>query len=264
MVLAGCLSDNKLGDATPESVTVEATPTTTGPDFRPSPMAVESLAPREIEFESNDGTTISGTYYPPVSMPASGVVLMHMMGGSRVDWNEFAGLLQGAGLSQTAGSRPPIAILAIDMRGHGISGGSRDDQAGMINDATAALQYLQTQPEVDPSSIFLIGASIGADAAVDACGDGCVGAISLSPGGFLGQQYSDALKSLIDKPVLCVASLGDVQSANSCNDGETVGLGDYQVQIYAGDNHGTQMFSIIDEQPLLTDLLFDWLRRHLN
>jgi hypothetical protein len=90
-----------------------------------------------------------------------------------------------------------------------------------------------------------------------------VGAASLSPGSFLGPIYNDALGNLGNKPVLCVATEGDSHSAETCRAGEQAGLSDYQIQIYQGREHGTDMFSMDEQQPYLTDLLFEWLAAHL-
>lgn len=246
--------------ATETQVMPIASPTTVGVP------AAHPLLPQPVQFQSTDGTKIAALYWPPTVSPAPGIVLMHMMGGSKSDWNQFAALLQGASIAHAgapSAGTVSFAVLAIDFRGHGGSGGTRDTQA-MQGDAQAALSYIQGIPDVDKTRVVMIGASIGGDAAVDACTDGCIGAISLSPGGFLGAPYNDALKALGSKPVLCVASAGDKPSADTCTQGESVGLTDYQVQIYQGSAHGTTMFGIQDQKPLLTDLLFAWLRGHVS
>jgi dienelactone hydrolase len=261
LVLAGCGAAAPVPEATSPSVaTVPAG--STGPD-----SGLRSLRPQAVTFKSTDGTDIAALYYPPARTPAPGVVLMHMMGGSKADWAQFATLLQGAAIAQAGQglqAAQSYAVLAIDFRGHGDSGGSSSDQPGKLGDAKAALEFIKAQPEVDKTRIVMIGASIGADAAVDQCGEGCIGAVSLSPGGFLGVPYNDALKALGAKPVLCVASAGDTTSADTCTQGESAGLSDFQVQIYQGPAHGTAMFRISDQKPLLTDLLFAWLRGHVT
>lgn|SRR5574341_978735 len=232
----------------------------------PPPVTVdlEALAPRRVEFQSGDGTVLVGTYWPPTLSPAPGVILMHMMGGSKEDWLTFAALLQGAALARVGAGEQrarSYAVLAIDFRGHGESGGNPDPNL-MNQDARSALAYIQTLPEVDPAAIIMIGASVGADAAVDECGQGCIGAVSLSPGGYLGVAYNDALAALGSKPVLCVASEGDTVSADTCRGGDEVGLPDYQTHLYSGNAHGTDIFNN-GQQPYLTDLVFEWLSSHV-
>src|SRR5574341_1096148 len=138
----------------------------------------QSAGPREVQFNAADGTPLVGTFWPPASVSAPGILLMHWNPGSREDWSTLAGLLQGQGLAAPSGSdSPSYAVFAFDFRGHGDSGGQQD-RAGYLEDASAALGLFRTIPGVDANRIVLMGASIGADAAVDACSEGCVGAIS--------------------------------------------------------------------------------------
>ncbi len=58
--------------------------------------------------------------------------------------------------------RPPdVALLILDYRGYGESGGSPSEQ-GLYADAEAAWTYLTTRPEVDASRIAVYGRSVGA------------------------------------------------------------------------------------------------------
>jgi dienelactone hydrolase len=270
MMIAGCailpICLSACGSSPAASLpTPELTVTDTQPATEVAPTATtRSFEPQDVQFPSADGTALAATYWPPTHSPAPGIVLMHMMGHDRDSWGILPALLQGAGVADTAGQAQSYAVLAFDFRGHGESDGSASDRAGMLDDAKAALAYIQSMPEVDKSRIVLIGASVGADAAVDACTEGCIGAISLSPGSFLGPDYNDALSAIASKPVLCVASEGDSHSADTCRGGEQVSMDDYQFHIYTGSAHGTDMFAITDEQPQLTDLVFEWLSGHIT
>lgn len=174
----------------------------------------------------------------------------------------MAGLLQGMAISNPSSGVGGYAVFAFDFRGHGESGGDGSDRAGYVTDAKAALRFFRTLPGVDKNRIVLIGASIGADAAVDACGDGCIGIVSLSPGNFTGVNFTDAVREMADRPILCVASEGDDGSPKACRDGEGSAKGDYQIQIYQGSAHAMQIFDITEEEPSLTDLIFKWLHDH--
>jgi dienelactone hydrolase len=186
---------------------------------------------------------------------------MHMMGKTKESWELLPALLQGAGMAHESAEQQSYAVLAFDFRGHGESEGDPGNADGLLQDAQAAQSMMRTLPEVDPERIVLIGASIGADAAVDTCGEGCIGAISLSPGSYLGPNYNDALVTLGDKSVLCVASEEDSLPAQTCEGGRQALLSDYQIQIYTGRYHGTDMLGITDQQPLLIDLIVGWVSR---
>ena len=114
---------------------------------------------------------------------------------------------------------------------------SKFDPAGWLKDAKAAFETAQKQTCANSSKIVNIGASIGADGAVDACGDACLGAVSLSPGSYLGIPYSQAAKELDakNKKVLCIAGLGDKESAPIC---QSISGTNFTVKISSTSNHG--------------------------
>jgi len=209
--------------------------------------------PQVVEFESEDGTKLVGTYYPPAQQPAPAVVLMHMLNNRRASWEDFANQLYDEG---------NYAVLTFDFRGHGDSEGEFERELA-IADARAALNYVQTFDNVEQGNVVLIGASIGSDAAVDACVEGCVAAVSLSPGGWLGIPYADALSTITDKPVLCVASAEDGSTPATCMSGEDLAMSNYTVQIYEGRAHGTSIFGVENLDPPLPDLITGWLSHNV-
>ena len=248
--------------ATEEPGSAVEQPTET-PSETPEPAA--PTAPERMEFQAEDGTTLVGLFWAPTSQPAPGVLLLHWAPGTKEDWIDIATALQAGSASELAPGvqlEHGYAVFAFDFRGQGESGGQLNREAN-VGDTLAALALFRTLPGVDPDHIALVGASIGADAAVDACGEGCVTAVSLSPGSYLGVAYPDAVAALGDVPVLCVASDGDNPSPQTCRDGEAAAQAEFQVQIYSGSAHGMMMFDITDQTPLLVDLLFGWLKSHL-
>lgn len=221
-----------------------------------SPEAAQRT-PERIEFASEDGTQLVALYYPPEVGPAPGILLMHQMGASKADWQPLVDRLRA--------QRPGLALLAVDFPGHGESDGTISDEAALAA-ARAAVQELRDRAEVDDAQVILVGASIGADAAVDACGEGCVGAVSVSPGGFLGVPYDEALAALRgrDVPVLCLAAEGDGSAARTCASGQAVGLSDYEVHIYDGGLHGNPLVadSSAVPGPAPVERIVGWLDAH--
>jgi dienelactone hydrolase len=112
---------------------------------------------------------------------------------------------------------------------------------------------------VDPTRIVTVGASIGADGAVDACGDGCLGAISLSPGGYLNIPYPEAVELLRTdqppKPVLCLAAERDIDSFNACKSAQG---GHYTSVLYPGAAHGLSLINP-ESDPETLDLILNFL-----
>src|SRR3989344_7780301 len=96
-----------------------------------------------------DGTKISYNFYDRNGDKAA--ILLHMLGGSRDDWKEFANMLE-------------MSSIAIDFRGHGGSEGSAEDYSKYILDVDAAKRFLQQKNKTD---FIIIGASIGANVALN-------------------------------------------------------------------------------------------------
>jgi len=87
--------------------------------------------------------------------------------------------------------------------------------------------------------VVTMGSSIGADAAVNVCNGNCIGALSLSPGNWLGADYSQSVDASQDMLVWCVAAEGDSQAARTC---EHASGEQYKDTYYPGDKHGTALF----------------------
>jgi len=226
----------------------------------PPDANLQQPAPERVEFSSEDGIPLVGTYYRSIIEGAPGLVLVHMLGSNRTVWEPYALQWQ---VGEVVG---PFNVLAIDLRGHGESGGEANNRAAFPIDVSSALAWIREQPGVDRDHIVLIGASIGADSVADSCSEGCIGIVSLSPGSFTTIPYSDAVAALAaahSPSVLCVAAESDVPSPGTCEEGRTAGLADYQIQIYPGSAHGTNMFGQGYTPPLDT-LIDEFLRNVVN
>ena len=113
---------------------------------------------------------------------------------------------------------------------------------GWLLDAKAAMTTARGLEGVDPQRMVTIGASIGADGAADACGEGCQGAVSLSPGGYLTVPFPEAVGAIDgsdpSRPAWCLAADGDGDVVALCESAS----GDlYRVVVYEGPLHGMQL-----------------------
>ncbi|MCA9936131.1 MAG: hypothetical protein H6662_16055 [Ardenticatenaceae bacterium] len=256
-------------------------PTETAVPPTPTPLPPLPSDPQRIEFETEDGASRVGTYYPAAINPAPVVVLMHWAGGDQTDW-QYVGMaawLQNRGLSipAAAGAKafdtpypfPPLlegesyAVFTFDFRGFGESGGEFS-QEGIILDAHAAYATASALPGVDPQRMVGIGASIGSDAVVDGCGELCQAALSLSPGSYLGVDYAEAV-TLVDeegKPVWCVAAEGDETAVTTC---QSANGEQYQITIYPNGGHAMELFRVENNlQPPIEAILLDFLHEVLR
>ena len=197
-----------------------------------------------VQIPTQDGRTLEGFFYPPKEANSPVVVLMHWAPGSMDDWNHIAAWLQnrqGETAAPTDGkgaihdptwfpampATQSFAVLTFNFGDYGASqyGGSRESY---VVDAVSALEYAASLPGVDPHRVAAIGASIGADGAVDACylfndaGEKgtCIGALSLSPGNYLtGEftyQHAAEMVNLSGYPVWCLAAKMDGVSPKLC------------------------------------------------
>ncbi len=219
----------------------------------PTATPVSSTHYRLLSFTTADGVTLVGAFYPPSTPPAPGVLLLHMMGRQKEDWAPFATRLQEEG----------YAVLALDLRGHGESGGE-PDWAAMPDDVARAWATLVAQPEVDPEQTAIVGASIGANLAlVAAAAEPRVRAVVLlSPGlDYRGVRTEEAIVAYGERPILIVASQDDAYAAESAQRLDGLAQGPHVLTLYPSAGHGTHMFG---PQPDLSDLILSWLRLQLG
>ena len=189
---------------------------------------------------------------------------MHEFGNNQAAWQESAIIpwMQNWGAQDPsdqpytyAGDRLPqmpkdlsFAVFTFDFRGHGESLTAHvvtkldQNAAGFLMDAQAAYTIAGTLPGVDPSHLIGVGTSIGADAVVDVCDEGCSGAFSVSPGNCLKVDYGDAVQVLLaqGKPVRCMYSYNDSPSPQTCWSLLPNNL--YRIFAYPGIKHGMTFF----------------------
>jgi len=128
----------------------------------PVPPAV-----RVVDLKAADGTLLKASYFA-AAKPGPGVLLLHQVNRQRTAWDDLARHLAEAGIN----------VLALDMRGHGESGGTPYDKLtaaelgkawrGWPEDIETAFQYLVSRPGVERDVIGVGGAGVlGVDNSVE-------------------------------------------------------------------------------------------------
>jgi fermentation-respiration switch protein FrsA (DUF1100 family) len=106
-----------------------------------------------VHFTTYDGVELAAHLHLPEPEPgrewARGILVCHGFGSCKENYLDFGRRAAASG----------VAALIMDLRGHGESGGQID--ANIFNDVAAALLYLQSRPEVNPTNIGIRGASMG-------------------------------------------------------------------------------------------------------
>jgi len=211
-------------------------------------------AARTVSLRAADGTTLSAALYE-AGHQAPGVVLVHMLTRTHADWNGVADALQEAGFT----------VLALDLRGHGESGGGYDpsgDLSSMQLDVQAAVGLLEARSDVAKGRIGIAGASIGANLAVIAASNTpAVRSLALlSPGlDYRGIKCEAAMRKYGTRQVLLVAASNDPYALRSVKQLATLGTGS-EVLTLEGAGHGTTM---LGRDPDLAPRLVDWFKKTL-
>ena len=236
-------------------------------------------------FTASDGTELQGTFYPAATTDAPLLVLMHWAPGDQSDWAAIAPWLQNRGLQLDTGNTgepwldsswfpvllEDVTFNVFTFTFRGCEGGCQEfDREGWKLDAEAAMLHIIGIENVDLSKVLTVGASIGADGAAYGCHfynaelGGCLGAFSLSPGGYLTMPYADEValleNELLPRPAWCLYSAGDSESSAAC---QNVAGQLYAATQYEGTAHGMSLISPdVDPNPL--DELLRFLEMYLD
>ncbi len=244
------------GEAVPESPpAVSAGSPTQELDEAPvEPLPAAPDAPQEIQIEVSDGLSISGTFHPASAEPPwPGVLLMHMLSGNRGQWD---------GLSPRPNSGG-YAVLAIDLRGHGATGGEMD-WGKARDDILQVLDYFNNLPYINPERVALVGASIGANLSLVSAANrpGIAAVALLSPGlDYRGVTTPDSLAAYGERPLFLAASEEDGYAADSTRSLAENASGEVELMVFDGAGHGTQM---LEGEPGLAAAMINWLDRFLK
>ena len=192
----------------------------------------------------------------------------------RNEWRPLVPLFQDAG----------IAVLSIDLRGHGESlyrNGRKlhlkkfvtKNYQDMIKDAFAAYEFLIAQEMIDPKRISIVGASLGTVIAINLCAkvnhlkpSSSIRSVTLmSPSkNFFAVKVNDAIKKCEATPMLFIMDKQDPTKEK--NDIFVSGSllynsfrGPKEALVFDGVGHGTEMYM---KRPELRSAIVDWVRVH--
>ncbi len=280
-VPTAAVADNGAGEETGET---EAQPTQVDATPVPTPLPLDPL---NIKFLTADGVELDGEFWAGTYPDTPVVVLMHQYPmDHNIEWVALAPWLQNRGLAAyvRSGNEPwsdpswfsqmieglDLNVFTFTFRNclGGCSEDSVQSREEWIIDAVAAIESAASFIAVDKEKVIVLGTSIGADAAVDACARlldsekaTCIGVVSLSPGNFLGEAFDEKVLALTEAgiPVKCVAAEGDTLSADTCSGVEAEG---YESIVTNGSAHGIRLFDpalSIDLSVLLQNWLVEWV-----
>jgi fermentation-respiration switch protein FrsA (DUF1100 family) len=109
-----------------------------------------ALAYEDVTFETSDGLKLSGWFLPAQGPPKGTVIHFHGNAENITTHFLLSAWLVWEGYN----------VFIFDYRGYGKSEG-KVTRAGTIRDGHAALDYVLSRPDVDPTRIFAFGQSLG-------------------------------------------------------------------------------------------------------
>jgi uncharacterized protein len=133
--------------------------------------AARGWAFEDLRLEASDGVGIHGWFIPAppgASAAAPTVLFLHGNAGNVSHRLEKLAILRDLG----------AAVLIVDYRGYGQSGGSPHER-GLYRDARAAYDHLARQRGIEPGAIVLYGESLGSAVAMQLAAEVPVGGVVL-------------------------------------------------------------------------------------
>jgi pimeloyl-ACP methyl ester carboxylesterase len=238
---------------------------------KPNNFSFQSMNKFEtVQFQTPDGVIIKGDYLASPS-PKAYLLLLHMMPATRTSWYPLMDKLRTAG----------YASLAIDLRGHGESlkkktergdfqtlnykNFSEAEHQATIQDVEAAVKWLIEEKGASKSKIAIIGASIGANLALEYLSENpeVETAILLSPGlDYRGIKTEPlALKINPKQAIFLVASEDDSYSFETNRILYNLLKSKKEIKEFKKAGHGTTM---LERESSLMDELIEWLDSLFN
>lgn len=149
-----------------------------------------SRAAEPVTITTSDGVILTGLFQAPARPDEPVAILLHGLGSTQGEWTAFAEQLAALG----------CGYLSYDARGHGGSSqttsgttisyrslgppGPGSEWERMISDLNTAARYLERRRNIPSSGLVLVGASLGANVALNwaAAHQNIRAALLLSPG----------------------------------------------------------------------------------
>jgi uncharacterized protein len=216
----------------------------------------EGLAFEPVQFNSADGTLLSGWFIPSTT-PAQGTVI-HFHGNTSNISNQYRAVswLPKNGFN----------VFVFDYRGFGESRG-RPTREGLYEDSVAALRYLKTRRDIDQTKIIVFGQSLGAALALRVVGnnhfDGIAGVAEES--GFASYRevaqahfgiLGDWLVPDYDEPVIAAAKISPIPLLIIHGDHDSVVPYAQAQEIFAAAREPKELWTVAGGEHMAASLQF--------
>ncbi len=186
------------------------------------------------------------------------MAVLHGIGSGRKDHSDYAALLAEAGIN----------ALALDMRGHGDSGGTVD--AGMVDDVIAALDWLAAE---GVQELGVRGSSLGGFLALHAAArrTGVRAVVAICPAHQDGLAHRRGLTWALDMPLHDVVTRDDGTARGYWHaTGDEIVPWQWSSQLHAASSHPRHLRVVLgghhtslQHDPVVQADTVAFLRRHL-
>jgi esterase/lipase len=169
-------------------------------------------------IETSDGFKLRCTFYQPhkeaLNIDSKAVILVHMLGGKKTDWNNLPKKLSKAGFS----------VLILELRGHSHRVANhlswknyeKKQYENMVNDIKAGKKWLKNRRTVHVDKIALCGARFGSVLSLLAMKEDkeLLAALCLSAGeSYRGLKVDYALNGRNGRPVKLITAEEDIYAS---------------------------------------------------
>ncbi len=207
--------------------------------------------PNEFIITTADEVNITAVY-SETNQATQAVLLLHMLGKDKNDYNNLSLYLQ----------QNSFSVLAIDFRGHGNSDldytkFTDEDWQNLVVDVEAGVDFLESKGY---KRIAIVGASIGANAGFkQAVQDTRIDSLVLLSAGESYQGINiTGIALYYDRPVLIVAAMDDKEAAVAATRIYNALENPYiDLKMYPTGGHGTEM---LQNQEGLAATIVTWLQ----
>lgn len=206
------------------------------------------------------GREIDATLYSLDGKSGPAVLLVNSFFGSGSDWEPYLSLLKKAKITSILTVDFKFDLQPNNMKTENANLKSTDEGVtGILEDLTAAWQFLKNNPSTDTTRMGIMGALAGANyAALFAAKTKDVKSlVMLSPGiVYRGVECGKAIAEYGERAVFFAASAEDHYSVNSCKNLHGLSKGaPAHVEIYDGNTRGCDLIKTGEK---FTHFLSDW------
>lgn len=196
-----------------------------------------------VSIEAEDGLALHGEFFASPGSDGRALLLLHQLYTTRISWYPYIELLRAAGYH----------VLAVDLRGFGETGGGINWRKAQA-DTLAWLAWLDSQPSIRSSGLFVMGSSMGSSLALVGCAEAeaCAGAVALSPGRrYFGVSTDEAIAS--GSPALLIFADRDTYPRQAVPHMQEQPEFNGEVITYPGRAHGILLLE--GDDTLLTQII---------